>query len=65
MGRRPRLKEWFDTELAELPEELRWREWMGRVEAVIFACPTPVSGEALARAVPISIPGRFITRSRW
>jgi hypothetical protein len=35
MGRRPRLKEWFDTELAELPEELRWREWMGRVDAVI------------------------------
>jgi len=30
MGRRPRLKEWFDTELAELPQELRWREWMGR-----------------------------------
>ena len=51
MGRRPRLKEWFDTELAELPEELRWREWMGRVEAVIFASPTPVSREALARVV--------------
>jgi len=51
MGRRPRLKEWFDTELAELPQELRWREWMGRVEAVIFASPTPVSREALARVV--------------
>src|SRR6516162_8904234 len=51
MGRRPRLKEWFDTELAELPEELRWREWMGRVEAVIFASPEPVSREALARVV--------------
>jgi hypothetical protein len=51
MGRRPRLKEWFDAELAELPQELRWREWMGRVEAVIFASPTPVSREALARVV--------------
>ena len=34
-----------------MPEELRWREWMGRVEAVIFASPTPVSREALARVV--------------
>jgi chromosome segregation and condensation protein ScpB len=51
MGRRPRLKEWFDTELAELPQDLRWREWMGRAEAVIFASPTPVSREALARVV--------------
>ena len=51
MGRRPRLKEWFDTALAELPQELRWREWMGRVEAVIFASPRPVSREILARVV--------------
>jgi segregation and condensation protein B len=27
----------LDTELDHLPPELRWREWMGRVEAVIFA----------------------------
>jgi segregation and condensation protein B len=51
MGRRPRLKEWFDTALTELPQELRWREWMGRVEAVIFASPKPVSREVLARVV--------------
>ena len=36
---------------AELPEELRWREWMGRVEAGIFASPTPVSRGALAGVV--------------
>ena len=26
-----------DPELEHLPPELRWREWMGRVEVVIFA----------------------------
>lgn len=31
--------------------ELRWREWMLRVEAVIFASSGPVSREALARVV--------------
>jgi hypothetical protein len=51
MGRRPRLKIDFDIGLAELPQELRWREWMGRVEAVIFASPKPVSRETLARIV--------------
>jgi len=29
----------FDPELAELPPEARWREWMNRVEAVLFAAP--------------------------
>jgi chromosome segregation and condensation protein ScpB len=51
MGRRARAKEGLDTELADLPAELRWREWMGRVEAVIFASPEPVGREALARVV--------------
>lgn len=51
MGRRARAKEHFDTELADLPPELRWREWMGRVEAVIFASPEPVTREVLARVV--------------
>jgi chromosome segregation and condensation protein ScpB len=51
MGRRPRVKEGIDTELAELPSELRWREWMGRVEAVIFASPEPVGRDVLARVV--------------
>lgn len=41
----------FDRELADLPEELRWREWMGRIEAVLFASATPVGCEDLARVV--------------
>ncbi|WP_156939438.1 SMC-Scp complex subunit ScpB [Mesorhizobium sp. LNHC229A00] len=41
----------LDTELEHLPAELRWREWMGRVEAVIFAASEPVTREVLARVV--------------
>ncbi|QIE47932.1 SMC-Scp complex subunit ScpB (plasmid) [Pseudohalocynthiibacter aestuariivivens] len=41
----------FDRELDDMPPELRWREWMGRIEAVLFANPTPVGREALARVV--------------
>jgi segregation and condensation protein B len=41
----------LDRELADLPPELRWREWMGRIEAAIFASATPVPREALARLV--------------
>ncbi|RFC65897.1 SMC-Scp complex subunit ScpB [Mesorhizobium denitrificans] len=41
----------LDTELDHLPPELRWREWMGRVEAVVFAASEPVSREVLARVV--------------
>ncbi|GLS31068.1 condensin subunit ScpB [Mesorhizobium albiziae] len=41
----------LDTELEHLPPELRWREWMGRVEAVIFAASVPVSRDVLARVV--------------
>lgn len=41
----------LDTELADLPPELRWREWMGRAEAVIFAAAEPVSRDVLARVV--------------
>jgi len=51
MGRRARKSEDLDTELADLPAELRWREWMGRVEAVIFASPEPVTRETLSRVV--------------
>jgi segregation and condensation protein B len=43
--------ELFDAELADLPAEARWREWMGRVEAAIFASPRPVSRETLATLV--------------
>ncbi|BBD41016.1 transcriptional regulator (plasmid) [Aminobacter sp. Y103A] len=41
----------FDRELEHLPPELRWREWMGRVEAVIFAASTPVTRSVLAGVV--------------
>ena len=41
----------FDPELAELPAEARWREWMNRVEAVLFAAPRPVDRPALARII--------------
>ena len=41
----------FDRDLDELPQELRWREWMGRIEAVLFASASPVGREDLARVV--------------
>jgi len=41
----------LDTELKDVPPELRWREWMGRIEAVIFASASPVPREDLARVV--------------
>lgn len=41
----------IDRELEDLPPDLRWREWMLRVEAVIFAAAEPVSREVLARVV--------------
>ena len=41
----------FDRELADLPQDLRWREWMGRIEAVLFASASPVGREDLTRVV--------------
>ncbi|MBW6425884.1 SMC-Scp complex subunit ScpB [Rhizobium sp. XQZ8] len=41
----------YDRELDQFPAEMRWREWMMRVEAVIFASAEPVSRETLARVV--------------
>jgi segregation and condensation protein B len=41
----------FDRELEEFPRELRWREWMGRIEAVLFASASPVPRQDLARVV--------------
>ena len=41
----------FDRELDHLPPEARWREWMHRVEATIFAASEPVARETLARIV--------------
>ncbi|TQM89643.1 SMC-Scp complex subunit ScpB [Roseinatronobacter monicus] len=41
----------FDRDLSDLPPELRWREWMKRIEAVLFASAAPVAREDLARVV--------------
>lgn len=41
----------FDRDLADLPQELRWREWMGRIEAVLFASASPVGRDDLVRVV--------------
>ena len=41
----------LDLDLEDLPAPARWREWMGRVEAVIFASAEPVLRENLARGV--------------
>jgi segregation and condensation protein B len=41
----------LDRELPDLPPELRWREWMRRIEAVLFASAAPVPREDLARVV--------------
>ena len=41
----------LDKELAGLPQALRWREWMRRIEAVLFASASPVPREDLARVV--------------
>jgi segregation and condensation protein B len=49
--RRPRGDEALDVELIDLPPAARWREWMLRVEAAIFASPKPVPREALVRLV--------------
>jgi segregation and condensation protein B len=46
-----REKPGFDRELADLPADLRWREWLRRIEAVLFASASPVSREDLARVV--------------
>lgn len=41
----------LDRELDDLPPALRWREWMRRIEAVLFASASPVPREDLARVV--------------
>jgi len=41
----------LDRELEDLPPDLRWREWMRRIEAVLFASTSPVPREDLARVV--------------
>ena len=49
--KRREQEELFDPDLTDLPEGARWREWMGRVEAAIFASPAPVPRDALAKIV--------------
>jgi segregation and condensation protein B len=41
----------IDRELEDLPPELRCREWMRRIEAVLFASAPPVRREDLSRVV--------------
>ena len=49
--RRRENQEALDLELLDLPPAARWREWMLRVEAAIFASEKPVAREALVRLV--------------
>lgn len=49
MGNAPMTE--FDRDLSDLPPELRWREWMKRIEAVLFASAQPVARDDLARVV--------------
>src|SRR5208337_4502883 len=51
MARGRRILGDLDLELEDLPAPARWREWMGRVEAAIFAAAEPVLRENLARVV--------------
>lgn len=41
----------LDLDLEDLPMPLRWREWMARVEAAIFASAQPVSRDQLVKVV--------------
>jgi segregation and condensation protein B len=49
--RRRNSEDVLDVELADLPPAARWREWMLRVEAAIFASAKPAPREALVRLV--------------
>jgi segregation and condensation protein B len=51
MGRRAKPKGDFDRELSDLPAPLRRREYMMRVEAVIFAASRPVPRETLSALI--------------
>ena len=41
----------IDRELEDLPPELRWLEWLRRIEAVLFASKDPVEAGALQKVV--------------
>ena len=49
--RRRAREELLDVELVDLPPAARWREWMLRVEAAVFASARPITREALVRLV--------------
>jgi segregation and condensation protein B len=49
--RRRESDEALDVELLDLPPAARWREWMLRVEAAVFASAKPVPRDALVRVV--------------
>lgn len=49
----------FGRELANLPEDQRWREWMSRIEAVLVPSALPVSQEDLAEVEGQGGGGRF------
>ena len=49
--RKGRAEPALDRELRELTPDLRWREWLRRVEAVLFASASPVSRDDLAKVV--------------
>lgn len=51
MARRRPGAEALDRELAHLAPEARWREWLARIEAVLFASSALVPRDALARVV--------------
>ena len=57
-GRRgkPPVDEILDRELGDLPPDLRRREWMGRIEAVLFASATPMPAAELARVIGEEVP---------
>lgn len=43
--------QWLDLELEDLPADLRWREWMNRIEAVIFASASVVPRDILQKII--------------
>lgn len=49
--RKPQTNRTLDRELSDAPQEERWREWLRRIEAVLFASATPVPREDLSRVV--------------
>ena len=51
VGGKSREDSLLDLELDHLPQELKWREWMNRVEAVIFSSAKPVERDELSRVV--------------